>query len=57
MFGHYDPISERCSDCDGHFRHFEGCPFYEGEPVLDLEARVRVAAIVTEVMEGVGQEA
>lgn len=24
----FDHDSERCLDCDGHFRHFPGCPLY-----------------------------
>ena len=40
----FDRESERCLNCDGHFRHFPGCAFYTGEPVLSLEERVAVRA-------------
>lgn len=46
----YDYDSERCYDCDGHFRHFEGCYFYRGEPFLDLEARVQLESILRETL-------
>jgi hypothetical protein len=38
--------TERCFDCDGHWRHFEGCPWYKGEPALGLVERVAVMAAV-----------
>lgn len=47
----FDYESERCYDCDGHFRHFPGCSLYVGEPALSLEQRVSVAAMVREIME------
>ena len=36
----------RCFDCDGKYRHFQGCPEYRGEPALTLEQRVAVYAAV-----------
>jgi hypothetical protein len=42
----YDNETERCYDCDGHYRHFYPCPYYTGEPVLTLEERVAVRALV-----------
>ena len=40
----FDFDSERCYDCDGHFRHFPGCRFYVGEPALTVQQRVQVHA-------------
>lgn len=38
----------RCfdSNCDGHYRHFQGCEFYEGEPLLSVQDRVAIYAMV-----------
>lgn len=36
----------RCGDCDGHWRHFEGCALYTGEPYATLEQRWQIAAMV-----------
>lgn len=47
----FDYESERCLDCDGHFRHFQGCPDYVGEPALSLAQRVQVEAEVRAIME------
>lgn len=47
----FDYETERCLHCDGHFRHFEGCPYYTGEPVLDLITRLQVATAAQEIME------
>ena len=46
----YDIESERCIDCDGHFRHFEGCPWYVGEPVLSLADRLAVQRMLAPLM-------
>lgn len=40
----FDMDTERCPECDGHFRHFAPCPFYRGEPGLPLETRVALYA-------------
>lgn len=40
----FDRESERCMICDGHWRHYPGCSYYTGEPVLDLAQRVAVRA-------------
>jgi hypothetical protein len=45
----FDSVSERCYDCDGHFRHFPGCHEYTGEPALSLEQRLAVFTLVKEV--------
>lgn len=42
----FDYQTERCPECDGHFRHFAPCPFYTGEPALSLEQRIAVEAMV-----------
>lgn len=36
----FDHETNRCYDCDGKLRHFQGCPFYTGEPVLSLTQRL-----------------
>jgi hypothetical protein len=43
MYG-FDPESERCIECDGHFRHFAPCSQYTGEPILNLQERVAMHA-------------
>lgn len=47
----FDYESERCYDCDGHFRHFPGCDFYEGEPFTTVQQRVAIETMVREVMQ------
>lgn len=42
----FDYDSERCFDCDGHWRHFAGCVHYTGEPFLALEQRVELRALI-----------
>jgi hypothetical protein len=39
----------RCYDCDGHYRHFDPCPEYTGEPALPVEARVALQAGLMEI--------
>jgi hypothetical protein len=50
----FDYDSERCGECDGHFRHFPGCSWYRGEPVLTLAQRVQVEADVRASTSGCG---
>jgi hypothetical protein len=42
----FDTDTNRCFDCDGKLRHFAGCPWYTGEPVLNLEQRVAVQSLI-----------
>lgn len=52
----FDSQSERCIDCDGHFRHFSPCPLAGGEPALSLAERVSVQALVNTAMPDAGQD-
>lgn len=50
----FDGGTERCYDCDGHFRHFAPCPlFREDDPrnSTSLFARLAVHTILNEVLE------
>lgn len=40
----FDHETGRCLDCDGHFRHFPGCAYYEGETVVPLALRLEIFA-------------
>jgi len=47
----YDEQTERCVHCDGHFRHWPDCPYYQGEPALGLLDRVMLVAAQREADE------
>jgi hypothetical protein len=45
----FDYQSERCYDCDGHFRHFPGCSYYREDDSrnnIPLEIRLEVESIL-----------
>ena len=47
----FDYGTERCYDCDGHWKHFPGCPFYrEDDPRnrSSLETRLFIQTLIQE---------